>query len=63
MTATPASPTSVFVTGGSGAAGLEAVRALVAAGYSVTGAVQGFQAAQRLRQAGALPAYPDDFRG
>jgi nucleoside-diphosphate-sugar epimerase len=59
MLATPASTTSVFITGASGALGRELARQLVAAGHRVTGAVVGYPAALALRRVGAVAAFPD----
>ena len=62
MADTPASQTSVFLTGASGGLGREVARRLIAAGYAVTGAVDGLASAQLFRQVGGLPAYPDNLR-
>ena len=59
MAETAASPTSVFLTGASGALGREVTRRLVAAGFTVTGAVDGYESALALRRAGAVAAFPN----
>lgn len=62
MLATPATPTSVFITGASSALGRDLARRLVEAGHSVTGAVDGYRSALALRQVGAVAAFPDVLR-
>jgi len=58
-----APPTSVFVTGSSTGAGLAVIRKLVAKGYRVTGATtEGTIGANKIRQAGGIPVYPDLLR-
>lgn len=59
MLATPATPTSVFITGASSALGRDLARRLVEAGHAVTGAVDGYRSALALRQVGAVAAFPD----
>lgn len=62
MDATADTPTSVFITGASGALGREVARRLVEAGYTVTGAVDGYRSALALRQVGAVAAFPNVLR-
>ena len=50
---------SVFVTGGSQSAGLSLVKACVAAGHRVTATADSSSGALAIRQALALPVYPD----
>ena len=52
-------PLNVFVTGGAEGAGLAAVRALLKRGHKVTATACDADGALALRQAGALPVYPD----
>ena len=62
MLATPATPTSVFITGASSALGRDLARRLVEAGHAVTGAVDGYRSALALRQVGAVAAFPGVLR-
>ena len=50
---------NIFVTGGSESAGLAAVKALLGRGHRVTAATGDAEGALAIRQAGALPVYPD----
>ena len=50
---------NVFIAGGSGAIGIPLVRALVAAGHSVTALSRHENRAQQLRALGAVPAVAD----
>lgn len=59
MAETSAPSTSVFITGASSALGREVARRLVDAGYSVTGAVDGYRSALALRPTGAVAAFPN----
>jgi nucleoside-diphosphate-sugar epimerase len=59
---TTTSPLSVFITGATGALGREVTRQLVAAGYRVTGAVNGSADATKVRADGGVPAYPNIYR-
>lgn len=52
-------PLNVFVTGGAEGAGLAAVRALLKRGHKVTATACDAEGALAIRQAGALPVYPD----
>jgi 2-alkyl-3-oxoalkanoate reductase len=61
MESTP-SPLNVFITGAGGAAGRALTRRLVAAGYRVSGVVNGSVEAQKFRQAGGVPAFADLMR-
>ena len=50
---------NIFVSGGSQSAGLAAVKALLAKGHQVAAATNDAAGALAIRQAGALPVYPD----
>ena len=50
---------SIFITGGSESAGLATARACLAAGHKVTATARDADGALAIRQAGALPVYPD----
>ena len=55
-------PLNVFVTGGAEDVGLATVRALLKHGHRVVASVCGAEGALAVRQAGALPVYPDHSR-
>lgn len=59
---TTSAPTSVLITGATGALAREVTRQLVAAGHQVTGAVSTSADAAKVRADGAIPAYPDLYR-
>lgn len=50
---------NIFVTGGSEGAGLATVKALVSKGHNVVATTTGADGALTIRQAGALPVYPN----
>jgi nucleoside-diphosphate-sugar epimerase len=52
-------PATTFVTGAAGFIGTELVKVLIAHGHQVFGLVQGQEAAQRVRRAGAVPVMGD----
>lgn len=52
-------PLNIFVTGGSTSAGLATVKALVRNGHKVVATTTNADGARAIRNAGALPAYPD----
>lgn len=59
---TTSAPTSVFITGATGALGRAVTRQLVAAGHQVTGTAVTVEDAAKVRADGAIPAYPDLYR-
>lgn len=62
MDATPTSPTHVFLTDGASGSGLALARQFIAAGYTVSGVVDGLEQAHRLQAVGAIAAYSNIFR-